>query len=189
MKESLGAKTLLCPTPVVVVGTYDAKGKPNGMTAAWVGVCCSKPPCVAVSLRKATYSYGNIVEREAFTVNIPSTRHIRETDYFGIYSGRDRDKLQATGLTPVRSEKVDAPYLEEFPLILECRLLHTLEIGLHTQFVGEIMDVKADASVLGSNGLPDLEKVDPVVYAPETRWYYGLGKPLGQAFSAGKELE
>ena len=68
MKKSLGPKTLIYPTPVWVVGTYDKEGKPNVMTIAWGGICCSKPPCVAISLRKATYSYGNIVERKAFTL-------------------------------------------------------------------------------------------------------------------------
>ena len=72
MKRSLGAKTLIFPTPTWIVGSYDKQGKPNGMTAAWGGICCSDPPCVAVSLRKATYSYGNLVERKAFTVSVPS---------------------------------------------------------------------------------------------------------------------
>ena len=86
MKQSLGAKTILYPTPVVVVGTYDKHEKPNMMTAAWVGICCSKPPCIAVSLRKARYTYSNIVERRAFTVNVPSEKYIKETDYVGIAS-------------------------------------------------------------------------------------------------------
>ncbi len=71
MKKSIGANTILYPTPVLIVGTYDKDGKPNGMTAAWGGICCSKPPCVTVSLRKATYSYGSIVESKAYTLSIP----------------------------------------------------------------------------------------------------------------------
>ena len=90
MKKSLGAKTLAYPTPVWLVGTYDPEGRPNVMTAAWAGICCSKPPCLAVSLRKATYSYGNIVARQAFTISIPSEAHVKEADYVGIASGRDR---------------------------------------------------------------------------------------------------
>ena len=77
MKKSLGPRTLAFHTPVWVVGVYDKNGKPNAMTAAWAGVCCSKPPCVAVSLRKATYSYGCIVFRRAFTINVPSEAHVR----------------------------------------------------------------------------------------------------------------
>jgi flavin reductase (DIM6/NTAB) family NADH-FMN oxidoreductase RutF len=107
-------------------------------------------------LRKATYSYAGIVKHKAFTIGIPSKGQIREADYVGIASGRDTDKFAATGFTPVRSELVDAPYAAEVPFVLECRLLHTLEIGLHTQFVGEIADVKAEAWVLGEDGIPDM---------------------------------
>ena len=188
MKKSIGAKTIVYPTPVFVVGTYDDNDRPNVMTAAWGGICCSRPPCVAVSLREATYSHGNIVRRKAFTVSIPSQGHLKEADYFGMASGRKEDKFSATGLTPVKSELVGAPYVKEFPLVLECRLLHTFELGLHTQFVGEILDVKADEAVLGENGLPDIEKVRPLVFAPETHRYHAVGQFLGQAFSIGKQV-
>jgi flavin reductase (DIM6/NTAB) family NADH-FMN oxidoreductase RutF len=187
MKKSLGAKTILYPTPVLVVGTYDLNGKPNAMTAAWGGICCSVPPCVAVSLRKATYSYGNIVSRKAFTISIPAERHVAAADYFGIASGKVDDKFAAAELTPVRSELVDAPYVQEFPLVLECRLAHTFELGLHTQFVGEIVDVKVDESALGKDGSPDLEKLRPLIYAPGMQAYFGIGQLLGKAFAVGKE--
>lgn len=189
MKKSLGAKTIVYPTPVFVVGTYDKNAKPNVMTAAWAGICCSVPPCIYVSLRKATYTYGNILERKAFTVSIPSERHVKEADYFGIVSGRDMDKFKATGLNPVKSDLVDAPYVKEFPLILECKLLRHIEIGLHTEFIGEVMDVKADETVLGTDGVPDIEKVMPIIFSPEGRKYNGIGKSLGRAFSIGGEIK
>jgi flavin reductase (DIM6/NTAB) family NADH-FMN oxidoreductase RutF len=188
MKTSLSAKTIAYPTPVFVVGTYDAQGRPNIMTAAWGGICCSVPPCVNVSLRKATHSYHSIVYRKAFTVSIPSESQVREADYCGIASGKTEDKFARLGLTPVRSDLVDAPYVQEFPLVLECRLVHTAELGLHTLFVGEIMDVKIDDDALGPNGLPDLAKLRPMVFAPEVRQYHGIGAALGKAFSIGKTL-
>lgn len=186
MKKSLGAKTIVYPTPVFIVGTYDKNGKPNAMNVAWGGLCCSNPPSIAISLRKATYTYGNIVGRKAFTINIPSEKHVREADYFGIVSGGKEDKFSATKLTAVKSDIVDAPYIKEFPLVLECKLTHTVEIGLHTQFIGEIVDVKADESALDEKGTVDIEKIHPFLYAPETRAYYGIGRCLGKAFSIGK---
>ncbi|HQU31281.1 MAG: flavin reductase family protein [Planctomycetia bacterium] len=186
MKKSLGAKTIVYPAPVLIVGTYDKAGKPNAMNVAWGGLCCSNPPSVAVSIRKATYTYGNVVDRKAFTVNIPSESYVKEADYFGIVSGGKEDKFSATGLTPERSTLVDAPYIKEFPLVLECKLTHTVEIGLHTQFIGEIVDVKAEESVLGETGGVDMEKLNPFLYAPEIRMYYGIGKFLGKAHSIGK---
>ncbi len=188
MKKSLGAKTLVYPTPVFVVGTYDAEGKPNVMTASWGGICNSRPPSVAVSLRKATYTYGNIVQRKAFTISIPSEEHVRLADYFGMRSGRDGDKFVAAKLTPVRSDLVDAPYVKEFPMILECRLAHTFELGLHTQFVGEILDVKVDDSALGKTGLADITKVKPLIFSPDTQAYYGVGAFVAKAFSVGEGI-
>ena len=188
MNKSLGAKTLIYPAPVLVVGTYDKAGKPNVMTASWGGICCSQPPCVAVSLRKATYSYASILERKAFTISIPSEKHVKEADYFGLVSGRNSDKFAATKLTPVKSKLVDAPYVKEFSLVLECKLVHVVELGLHTQFVGEVMDAKIDEDVIGDGGAIDVKKLKPLVFMPDTQDYYGIGNYVGKVFSAGKGI-
>ena len=152
MKKSIGSDTLAYPNPVWCVGSYDAGGKPNVMTIAWGGICCSKPAAVTISLRKATYTYGCIIERGAYTISVPSEKYVAAADYFGMASGKRTDKFKDTGLTPVRSDKVDAPYVGEFPLVLECKVIHTHEIGLHTQFIGEIMDIKAEEDILNAKG-------------------------------------
>jgi flavin reductase (DIM6/NTAB) family NADH-FMN oxidoreductase RutF len=189
MKKSIGAKTQLFPTPVLMVGTYDETGKPNLMIAAWGGICCSQPPCVAVSLRKATYSYNGIVERKAFTVGIACESIMKEADYCGIFSGRDLEKFAVTGLTPIKSEHVDAPYAAECPVVLECRLLHTIEIGLHTQFIGEIIDVKGDDNVFSDDGQLDIMKIQPLIFDTSQKGYHGVTPCIGKAFSVGKELQ
>lgn len=188
MKKSLGAKTLIYPVPIWIVGSYDKDGKPNAMTIAWGGICCSKPPCVAIALRKATYTYGNIMEKKAFTLNVPSERYAKEADYFGMVSGKNVDKFSAAKLTPVRSELVDAPFILEFPLILECRVIHTFEIGLHTQFIGEILDVKSEESMLGEDGRPDIRKIQPILFVPDALTYHKAGEYIGEAFSIGKAI-
>lgn len=188
MKKSLGPQTLAYPTPTWVIGTYDKDGKPNVMTAAWGGICCSDPPCIAVSLRKATYSYGNLIAHKAFTVNVPSESQVKQADYFGLVSGRNTDKLAAMGFTAVRSALVDAPYVQQCPLVLECNVVHVFELGLHTQFVGQIMDVKVDEVMLDVKGSPDIEKIRPIVFSPGNRIYYGLGASLGHAFAVGKVI-
>lgn len=188
MKTSLGAKTILYPTPVLIVATYDADGKPNMMNAAWGGICNSNPPSVSVSLRAATYSHGNIMKRQAFTINVPSVAHVRQADFVGMCSGADTDKFAATGLTPVKSELVDAPYIKEFPLVLECKVLQANVLGLHTQFIGQIMDVKADDSVLDAAGAIDVAKLQPMIFAPTTQAYYAVRERVGKAFSIGSEI-
>lgn len=188
-KTSLGARTVIVPTPVWVIGSYDDKGKPNMMTSSWVGVCSSKPASVMTCLREATYTFGNIMKRKAFTVNIPSESWAQKAAYVGRVSGREVDKFVKTGLTPVKSALVDAPYIKEFPMVIECRLKQTVELGSHTMFIGEIMDVKADGSVLSEDGAPDIEKLKPFVYAPGTSKFYGIGKVLGHVSDLAKETE
>ena len=186
MKQSLGAKTLLYPTPVLVVGSYHADGRPNVTTAAWGGIACSKPPCICVSLRAATATHGNIVARKAFTISLPSREQAAAADYFGLVSGRKLDKFAATGLTPVRSELVDAPYVAEFRLVVECAVVQVHELGLHTQFIGEVKDVKIEEACLDAEGHVDVHKLDPLAFAPDTGTYFALGALIGRAYSAGK---
>jgi len=189
MKKSIGAKTFVFPTPVFVVGSYDTSGRPNTMVVAWGGICCSKPPCVAIAIREATYTYGNIMARKAFTISIPSEKYLREADYFGIVSGRTEDKFAATKLTPVKSDLVDAPYVKEFPFVVECSVIKIEKLGSHTLFIGEIKDVKADEAVLGNDGAPDIAKIKPMIFNPANRAYYGIGKYLGDGFSEGKKIK
>jgi len=188
MKTSLGAKTLASPTPAWVVCAYDKDGRANGATIAWGGICSSKPPSVCISLRAATYTHGCIMASKAYTVCIPRQEQAALADYFGMASGRDADKFAVTGLTAVKSELVDAPYIAEFPLVLECVVSHVTDLGLHTQFVGEIKDVLADPDILDGDGKIDLERMGAVIYAPGSRQYYGLGPLLGPGFSLGSSL-
>jgi flavin reductase (DIM6/NTAB) family NADH-FMN oxidoreductase RutF len=114
---------------------------------------------------------------------------VAEADYFGIESGRNADKIRAAGLTAVQSDVVDAPYIAEFPVVLECRVSQTVEIGIHTQFIGEIVDVKVDGSVLGSDGKPNVEKIAPFIYDSAARTYRAVGSEIARAFSAGLALK
>lgn len=184
--KSLGPQTLLFPTPVLIVGTYDKLNRPNAAAVAWGGICCSKPPCINISLRQATYTFGNILERKAFTVNIPGENYIKEADFFGIASGRQEDKFSSTGLTPIKSELVDAPFIKEFPFVLECALVESVNLGLHTIFIGEIKDVKAGENMVTGN-IPDIKKIKPLIFNPADRAYYSVGKYVADAFSIGKK--
>lgn len=186
MKKSIGAKTILFPTPVLIVCSYDEKGVPNAMNVAWGGIACSEPPCVTISVRDHRKTYENIMAKKAFTVNVPSEKHIKEADHFGIVSGKTEDKFKATGLTPVPSDLVDAPYIKEFPLVLECSLKAVHKLGTHTQFIGEIKDTKVEESALNAKGFPDAEKIKALLFDPGTSSYFATGKFLGQAYAIGK---
>jgi flavin reductase (DIM6/NTAB) family NADH-FMN oxidoreductase RutF len=188
MKKSLGAKTLAFPLPAFLVGTYDADGKPNIMTAAWGGIVCSEPPCIAVAVRPQRWTHSAVLQNQAFTVSIPNTSLAAATDYVGIVSGKNHEKFRAAGLTPVSSDLVRAPYVAECPVVLECSLHKTLELGSHTLFVGRIEDVKAEENLVSREGVPDIALVDPIIYSVGGS-YHKVGAPVGKAFSLGKTLK
>ncbi len=187
-KIALKPATVLHPHPVLLIGTFGADGRPNLMNAAWSGICCGDPPCVAVSLREATLTYHNMLLHKAFTVGIPSRRHVKIADYVGLVSGRDHDKFRDTGLTPTKSEKVHAPIAVELPFSLECELLQHHRLGLHTIFIGQIVGIVADENVLGAKGLPDIEKVEAILWGGfGNNHYFAVGEKLARAFSVGRE--
>ena len=187
-KKSLGPQSFLYPLPAILVASYDAEGKPNVMTAAWAGIAASEPLSLAVSIRPMRWTHDAILQRKAFTVGIPSEGMAVETDYVGMVSGRRADKMAASGFTMLRSEKVDAPYVDQCPVILECTLSQSINLGSHTMMIGAIVDVKAEPSCLNSEDAPDPAIFKPLIFDAATRGYYGMGELVGNAFSIGKML-
>jgi len=186
-KKSLGVRAELYPKPALVIGTYDQEGKPNIMTAAWIGICNSNPLSIAVSMRPATYSYGNVTETGFFTVNIPSSDMVRYVDYAGRFSGKDVDKFKETGLTPVRAEFVNAPYVKEFPIVIECELTAFHDLGSHRQFIGKVIDVKVDEAILDANGKVDVALLNPLIYAGGN--YYETGRFIAEVGESLHEID
>ena len=188
-KRSLGALPLLYPQPVFLVATYDADEKPNVMAAAWGGICSSDPLSLTVSIRPERWTHDALLARKAFTVCIASESMAASADYVGIASGRRYDKFPVAGFTPVRAEKVDAPYIAECPVILECALTQTVRLGTHTMMIGAILDVKADEDCLDASGkFPDIFKVAPLIFDSGSRCYYSVGQLVAPAHSVGKAL-
>lgn len=189
MLISLGPQAFLAPSPVLLVGTYDETNRANIMTVSSAGLCCSQPPCLAVSLRKSRWTCRALQQRKAFTVSIPSRTLMVQADFAGLISGSMEDKFQTLGLTPQPGEHVDAPFVAECPVVLELLLRHTLELGSHIQFIGEIMDAKVSEDCLTSEKLPDCSRIDPLLFAPLTREYFRLGDFAARAFAIGKTMK
>ncbi|MDR1546151.1 MAG: flavin reductase family protein [Deltaproteobacteria bacterium] len=187
MKTSLGPKPIVFPMPAFLVATYDENGRPNVMTAAWGGIASSDPPCVSVSVRPSRWTHGAILKNKAFSVNCPSSALAVAVDYVGLVSGRDFDKFKIAGLTAVRSDLVEAPYVAECPVTLECALRSQVDLGAHTMFVGQIVDVKADTRTISLSAEPDPVAIDPLIFASGA--YHQLGQALGRAFSIGLSLK
>ena len=172
------------PTPVLIIGTYDGSGKPNAMTAAWGGVCSSEPLSISFSVQRTRHTHTALMEKKECTISIPSAAYVKEADYFGVVSGKTTDKFAVTGLTPVKSEKVNAPYVGEFPIVIECRITQVAEVGVHDLFIAEVVDVLLDSECLSPDGKVDLSTVSWIFYNPLERTYQKTGDLLMQAFTA-----
>jgi flavin reductase (DIM6/NTAB) family NADH-FMN oxidoreductase RutF len=188
MKKSIGVQTSIFPNPTFAVGTYDEVGVANVINIAWGGIASSDPASIAIAIRPSRYSHDNILKRKAFTVNLVPAKYVTENDYFGIASGRNVNKLETVGLTAVKGEYVDAPYILEFPFNIECKLTNTIDLGAHTLFVGEIKDVKADEAFLNDKDQPLFEKAEILTYDGSLDEYRLPGKSIAKAFSAGVPL-
>jgi flavin reductase (DIM6/NTAB) family NADH-FMN oxidoreductase RutF len=129
----------------------------------------------------------NILESKAFTVSIADAKHVLEADYVGIVSGnKEPDKMKKAGLTTIKSEFINAPIINEFPMTVECNLLKFNEDGI---CIGEIVNVSADESVLGADGKIDPAKLEAITFDPIHNTYIKLGEKVGNAFSDGNKLK
>jgi flavin reductase (DIM6/NTAB) family NADH-FMN oxidoreductase RutF len=180
---------MIFPMPALLVGTYGEDGAANAMTAAWAAICCQSPPCAGVAIRSSRLTYANLLARRAFTLNVPRADAAAAVDYLGIVSGRDDPgKLARAGFEAARGAVVEAPILPGCPVNVECRLLERLDLGTHSWFVGEIVEVHVDEDCLDAGGKVDLGALDPLVFATSRRAYHRLGEALGPAFDLGKSL-
>ncbi|MEM2146090.1 MAG: flavin reductase family protein [Candidatus Jordarchaeaceae archaeon] len=179
LKKELTPSIALYPTPVVLATSIDEKGKPNICTLAWAGVVCSEPPQIGISIRPSRYSHGLISKTMEYVVNIPTSDIVKETDYCGMVTGKNVDKFKETKLTPVKAKKVKPPLIKECPVNLECKVKNVIKLGAHDLFIGEIVNINADADVMDSPTSINFGKLKAITWNPISREYYTLGKALG----------
>ena len=186
MRKNLGAKAILYPMPVLIIGTYDENGKPDAMNAAWGGI--SEETEISICVDDSHKTADNVVRSGAFTVSVADKKNVVAADYVGIVSGNDEEnKIKKCGWTAVKSETVNAPLFEELPFTLECKLKSYDKDTC--RLVGEIVNISIDESILGENGKIDLSKFEPITYDPVGHTYRTLGDVAGKAFSDGRKLK
>lgn len=186
MKKNLGNKTVLAPLPVLIVATYDEQGTPNAMNVAWGGQCGYHHVALNLSLNHKTTE--NLKHTKAFTLSIATVDTLVISDYFGLVSGRKENKIEKAGVHVTRSEFVDAPVIDEYPLTLECKVLEMQEALGEMHVVGEVVNMQADESILDEQGKVDLGKLRPISYDSATHSYRVLGDIVGKAFKDGNKL-
>lgn len=187
MKKDLGVKPYLFPMPVLMIATYGEDDIVDVMNMAWGGICAEN--MVALNITETHKTAKNIKERGAFTLSIADVDHIKEADFFGIASGNKMaDKFERSGLHAVKSNNVDAPVVEEFPITLECKVAQIQNDQYGFRVLGEIVNVLADEKVLDEKGNVDPKKLNAFVFDQFQSGYYAIGEKVGQAWSSGVEL-
>ena len=185
-KLQLGPKNSLYPMPTVLVGAL-VNGKPNYLAIAWCGIMGGSPPLISVALRRTRYTSLGIKENRAFSVNIPSSDMVKAVDYVGINSGHKVDKSGV--FKTFYGNLGKAPMIMECRLNMECKLAEILDFGhSHEIFVGEIVEVYVDEDCV-ENGVPNIRKLDPIIYSTGDSNYWRVGALLAPAFSIGKEFK
>ena len=175
------------PMPVLMVATYNEDGSVNVMNAAW-GTMQARD-IVALNLTETHKTVANIKKRGAFTVSIADAAHVVEADYFGVESGNKvGDKFVKSGMTAERSEVVDAPVINEFPLCLECEFIEYQDSEYGCGVIGKVLNVTADESVM-KDGKVDITAVDAIAFDPYTHGYYRVSERVGDAFKDGLKLK
>lgn len=186
MKRNLKPKAYIYPLPVLIIGTYDENGVPDAMNAAWGTVCDADK--VAICLADNHKTVKNLLKSKSFTVAVADVNNVIQADYVGVVSANNvQNKLDKTNWHIVKSEFVNAPVIEELPLVLECKLI---SYDTETEIcIGEVVNVSADEDILDVNGKVDLNKFNPICYDCDGHGYYVLGEKVGQAFSDGVKLK
>ncbi len=184
MRKDFGAKAILFPMPVLIIGTYNEDGTPNAMNAAWGGIADDTK--ISICLSPSHKTVANLKNKKAFTVQVADAKHLAACDYVGIASGnKTADKFAKAGFHATKSSKVDAPLIDELPFALECEVISYDDATC--RLLGEIVNVTADESVL-TDGKIDIAKLNPLVFNPVAHTYHTIGAAAGNAFSDGKKL-
>ena len=187
MRKKLNVTEGIFPMPVLMVATYNEDGSVNVMNAAWGTM--QERGNVALNLTETHKTVKNIKARKAFTVSIADAAHVVEADYFGVESGnRVGNKFENSGLTASKSELVDAPVINEFPLCLECEFIEYQDGEYGCGVIGKVVNVTADEKVI-VDGKIDINLVNAIAFDPYTHGYYKVSGRVGEAFKDGLQLK
>lgn len=186
-KIQIGPQTLIYPMPALLVGA-EVDGKPNFMAVAWGGIANGRPPMISVAIQPHRYTLKGIKQIRAFSVNVPSTDIVRETDYCGIVSGAKVNKVEVCRFSVFYGKLKNVPMIEQCPINLECEVVHILGLGSHDLIIGKVEETHISESCL-TDGKPDVTKIKPFIFSLSSSQYYAFGEVIAKAFSIGLELK
>lgn len=178
-KRYLKGSVILNPVPVVLITCRNLEGKENIFTVAWIGTVCSKPPMLSISIRPERLSYDYIKETMEFTVNIPNRKLTKITDFCGVRSGRQINKIEEMNLTMVKGSEIETSFIEECPISIECKVKEIIKLGSHDMFIAEVLCSHINEDLFDEKDKIDLTKADLIAYSHGK--YFSVDKnPLGK---------
>lgn len=187
MKRNLKTTEAIFPMPVLMVATYNDDGSVDVMNAAW-GMMLERN-YVVLNLTETHKTVQNIKKRKGFTVSIADAKHVVEADYFGVVSANNTpDKFANSGLTVSKSNIVDAPIVNEFPICLECEFVEYQDAEYGCGVIGKVVNVSAEDNVINGD-VVDIDKVQAIAFDPYTHGYYKVTERVGEAFKDGLKLK
>lgn len=163
-KTTFKGSVMLNPVPVVLIASKNEEGLSNVFTVAWAGTICTNPPMLSISIRKNRLSYEYISKTKEFTLNMPSYSLVKETDFCGVKSGRDVDKIKELKFTMKESTNINTPYINECPISLECKVKSITELGTHDLFMAEVLSCHVDDSLIDETGKIHFEEANLMCY-------------------------
>jgi len=184
-KKKFGPQPMIWPHPTVLVGAM-TDGKPDFAAVAWTGVAASNPASVTIALQPHRYSLKGIYQNRTFSVNVPSADLVKETDYCGLVSGKDTDKVKDCKFKVFYGNIITAPLIEQCPINMECEVSHILTLGSHHLVVGKVIETYIAEDCL-TDGHPDITKVKPFIFG--LMKYYAVGEAFADAFKVGWEIK
>ena len=187
MRKNIKTTEAIFPMPVLMIATYNEDGSVDVMNAAW-GTMLERDH-VILNLTETHKTVKNIKQRKAFTVSIADRKHVVEADYFGVVSGNNTpNKFENSGLTVTKSENVDAPIINEFPICMECEFVEYQDDKYGCGVIGKVVNVTADEKVMNGDNV-DVELVNAIAFDPYTHGYYIVTNRVGEAFKDGLKLK
>ncbi len=185
--KSFGVQPYLFPMPTYMIATYNEDESVDVMMMAWGGICAED--MVALNLEASHKTVENIKKRKAFTLSVPGSDTLDESDFFGIISAnKDGNKFSKTRLTAKKSDRVDAPVIQEYPLTLECSLLEVQAQPYGLRILGKIENVLAKENVLDNSGKIDAGKLHAFIFDQMQNGYYAVGEKIGKAWGNGTKF-
>ncbi len=188
-KREFKGSVLLNPVPVVMITCRNKEGKENVFTVAWTGTICTKPPMLSISVRPERLSYEYIKETMEFTVNMPHRKQTRETDFCGVRSGRQLDKIKECGFTMVEGKDVNVPFIKECPVNIECKVKQIIPLGTHDIFLAEVVGSHVNENLMDENDKIHLEWANLISYS-HGEYFPISNEPIGKfGYSVAKKKD